>query len=415
MATLNDEPGITELTFNSPQCTLLVSKKSDKFCFWHHFDRNITDDTVSCHNIERSLWDALLARKLSPDNPGYNQVLAKSIHQAYASDLWFEIGLKFYTDEDLPDEFERSLMYFQKASNQNDCLYNKAQAAHLLGLMFLRGDGTKMNPQKAYSYFRAVADQKDNKRAAAESCKELGNMHLHAIIGQIDYKKALEYYERAAFQNDNLAAQASACVCLGHFFCGENGSPVDHDKALSFFKKAAEQTISPKARAAAWSALGKMNLVGKGVSINLDEAFRYCDLAAEQREHREICLMAMTLKAGRQEILQLPPDEQLAQLEELANQETRAWVRAMAWLRIGELYLKYGNIREAARLFERVALQEDDVEARARACYHLADLFGKCNEGDDAKKAFQYRVIADRLRHSIKLSLEMTPLHVVKK
>jgi len=136
-------------------------------------------------------------------------------------DGFFELGAMYLAGLGLPKNHEKSLQYFQKASEGN-----VGVAHHYIGAMYLKGLGVKKDFKKAKSWFIKGAS-----RGVQRSKYMLGNMYLNGQGVKKDYKEAIKWFKDAKKDAPNLLA-------LGRLYLYGLGVALDRKTAIKYFKSA---------------------------------------------------------------------------------------------------------------------------------------------------------------------------------
>ena len=142
-----------------------------------------------------------------------------------------------------------------------------AEAQHILGLMYAKGDGVAKDRAKAAEWWQKAATQ-----GSTKSQYNLGLLYARGDGVAKDMAKAAEWWQKAATQGD-----AKAQGYLGWLYEQGDGVAKDMAKAAELYQKAAEQ-----GDAKAQISLGMMYEEGNGVAKDLAKAVELYQKAAGQ-------------------------------------------------------------------------------------------------------------------------------------
>lgn len=169
-----------------------------------------------------------LNRILNAERDSNNQTNRK------AKDANFEQGLIFYRQGDYSQAFN---LFFK--ANQS----GHPKAASYIGLMYLKGQGVKENPDIAFGYFVLAAQRGD-----VIGQYWLGYMYETGTGVNQDMRQALRWYNVSARKGDILAAPA--LTALGRVYeYGLGNTAKDLDKAREYYLKAANDGYLPAQQA----------------------------------------------------------------------------------------------------------------------------------------------------------------------
>lgn len=214
------------------------------------------------------------------------------------ADAIFELAMKYYNGDVVPEDKVKAVKLFQKAAEQRHseaqcmlgiCYYksrgvpeNKseavkwllkaakqgnARAQFLVGWFNDIGYGVFEDKDEAIKWYRKSADQGfPNAQYILGLCYDCGN----AV--SVDKLEAVKWYRKAAEQN-YPQAQLNLGLCYNKGY----GVPQDKTEAIKWFHKAAEQGLDD-----AQFSLGWCYDSGEGVSEDIAEAVKWYRKAAEQ-------------------------------------------------------------------------------------------------------------------------------------
>lgn len=174
------------------------------------------------------------------------------------ADAQFTLGGKFYSGEDVSQDFAEASKWFREAAN-----LGHAKAQFNLGYMCAVGEGTPQDLGEALQWYTRAAEQ-----GLVEAQNNLANLYEQ----NQQFAEAVRWYRQAAEQG-----AASAQACLGYAFSMGHGVPVNEIEALKYYRMAAEQRFAP-----AQSNLGEMLANGRGVPADPTAAAHWTRLAADQ-------------------------------------------------------------------------------------------------------------------------------------
>jgi TPR repeat protein len=106
-----------------------------------------------------------------------------------------------------------------------------ANAQHLLGCCYARGEGVGKDEKKAFEWFTKSANQ-----GHVEAHTSLGFCYLVGIGVEIDEKEAVKWYTKSAEQGN-----ARAQCYLGWCYSNGTGVAKDEKEAVKWYTKSAEQ------------------------------------------------------------------------------------------------------------------------------------------------------------------------------
>lgn len=113
---------------------------------------------------------------------------------------------------------------FRKLADKGDAL-----AQYQLGMLYLRGVGTKRDPAQALSWFTKAAGNGN-----VDAARRLGRIYLGGEIAVQDFTKARHWLDRAANAGDGEAARL-----IGDMDAEGLGRPADKTSAYAWYEVAA--------------------------------------------------------------------------------------------------------------------------------------------------------------------------------
>ncbi len=216
----------------------------------------------------------------------------------------YNLALAYHNgSQGLPKDTQKTIYWAEKSANQG-C----GQACNLLGIIYIRGEGTEKDLTMAEKWLKKGVEKNDtyckytlgqlyvsNEMKRYENGLKLliplaenGDMYAmndiglaYNDLGQND--KALEWLLKARYKGNE-----TAILNLGNLYLkGINGFPIDYDKAASFYRLASESKDTYKAKIAkhnlpiAYFKLGDMLLHQK----EFDDAVIYLMRAASNEDN----------------------------------------------------------------------------------------------------------------------------------
>ncbi|KAI3632862.1 hypothetical protein MIR68_008937 [Amoeboaphelidium protococcarum] len=166
-------------------------------------------------------------------------------------------SLYYFGTPSLQRNFEFALRYLRSAASKlpeehivdpDVDVRSSAQAAALLGQMYIRGEGVKQDNNVALKWFKRAANQNN---AAAYNC--LGLMYQNGIVVPADSDRAFQFFVKAA-EKENSDAQTNLGLML------MDKKRRDYSAAFKYFSAAAKQ-----GHIMAIYQLGRMH--GNGLSL----------------------------------------------------------------------------------------------------------------------------------------------------
>ena len=164
------------------------------------------------------------------------------------------VALKYYTGQDLTENFQQALHWFSKSAEQNDSV-----ACYYLGIMHYEGIGTPRDYGKAAKLLIKAYGPKDEWLKA--SCL-LGEMYQTGKGVTQDYDRAIEFYSRAAHQR-----YPRAQYLLGRMYDQGMGVEVDYEQARTWYLRARNRD--------ALLRIGDMYAKGIGAAQDEIEAYKF--------------------------------------------------------------------------------------------------------------------------------------------
>lgn len=178
----------------------------------------------------------------------------------------FSLGEKYYSGEDVPQDYNEAIRWLTKAAEQG---HIKSQV--FLGLMYAGGIGVTKDPKLAGEWFSKAAEQKDvGTLIEANIQMGIATMYEEGDGVPEDRNKAVIWYTKAAEQG---YAKAQYRLGVLYSFDGTEG----HKQAVYWLTKAAEQ-----GHARAQYLLGELYDAGDGVAQDYKQAATWFAKAAEQ-------------------------------------------------------------------------------------------------------------------------------------
>lgn len=116
---------------------------------------------------------------------------------ASSADADYELGVRYASGNDLPQDFNQAIALFQKSAEQG-----YAPAQNSMGVMYQNGQGVPQDFNAAVSWYRQSADQGNDK---AQS--NLGAMYEEGLGVPHDNNQALEWYKKSADQGNVVAKE----------------------------------------------------------------------------------------------------------------------------------------------------------------------------------------------------------------
>lgn len=120
-------------------------------------------------------------------------------------------------------DYKKAFEWATKALEFGESNDKKADATNLLAILYLYGNGVKMDRNKAIELLKKACELGSN--------EALGNL-ASAYLLQKDYKKAFGYAQRGVEAGSEIALEV-----LGNLYLYGEGVEIDKDKALEIFKK----------------------------------------------------------------------------------------------------------------------------------------------------------------------------------
>ena len=154
------------------------------------------------------------------------QVRAEPNAEQGDADAQFNLGVKYYYGEGIPQDFKKAIYWYTKAAEQGD-----VRAQFSLGAKYYDGEGAPQNNSRAAYWFTKAAEQ-GNIRAQ----NLLGTMYYEGLRVPQDYVKAVHWFTKAAEQGE-VRAQS----LLGIMYYSGEGVPQDYVKAYVMLNRAASQ------------------------------------------------------------------------------------------------------------------------------------------------------------------------------
>lgn len=173
----------------------------------------------------------------------------------------YNIGLRYYNGDSVPQDYAKAVDCFRQAAEQGD-----AVAQYKLGVCYDIGLGINKNYKQAIQWYRKAA-----KQGYAAAQNDLGYSY-YSRQGIKNYKQAIQWYNKAAKQG-----YAPAQYNLGLCYAKGHGVIQDDLQAVYWYRKAAEQGY-----AAAQNDLGNRYYCGQGVKRDDTQAVYWYRKAAEQ-------------------------------------------------------------------------------------------------------------------------------------
>jgi len=155
-----------------------------------------------------------------------NFSVVKSNAEQGNADAQFNLAVKYYYGEGIPQDFKKAIYWYTKAAEQGD-----VRAQFSLGAKYYDGEGAPQDNTKAAYWFTKAAEQ-GNIRAQ----NLLGTMYYEGLRVPQDYVKAVHWFTKAAEQGE-VRAQS----LLGTMYYSGEGVPQDYVKAYVMLNRAASQ------------------------------------------------------------------------------------------------------------------------------------------------------------------------------
>lgn len=136
------------------------------------------------------------------------------------------LGWKYYQGEDVPQDYEKAMMWYRLAAEQN---FSPAQ--NNLGHMYESGQGVPQDYAEAVKWYRLAADQ-----GHANAQYNIGRMYESGQGAPKDFAAAVKWYRLAAEQ-----CHAHAQYNLGMMYDNGTGVPRKKAQAITLYQLAAAQ------------------------------------------------------------------------------------------------------------------------------------------------------------------------------
>ncbi|KAL0245929.1 hypothetical protein GEMRC1_007145 [Eukaryota sp. GEM-RC1] len=199
-----------------------------------------------------------------------------------ASDHMYSVGLDFFRGNEVPQNYEKAFVLFQKAAN-----LNHVESIFTLGSCYYLGLGVEKSYRSAAQYFKKAA--------------ELGHVFGMVNIGfclfftqggfefnRMRYQQAFNWFKKAADLNNSEGIyRLSTCYRDG------TGVEKNLEESLRLLRIAVEL-----GNCGAMKRLGAIYEKGEGIEKDRCEAFRYYNMAAEAGSSQALCRLGLMYKQG---------------------------------------------------------------------------------------------------------------------
>src|SRR6056297_611161 len=125
----------------------------------------------------------------------FSFVILNFFRKVKETDKDYELGLKYYEGNGVPEDKKKAFKLFKKAAELG---YPEAQ--NFLGHMYSKGEGVQEDNEKAIEWF-----EKSAKLGYPEPQNNLGGMYVTGDCGIKDNKRALKWFKKAAEQGHSEA------------------------------------------------------------------------------------------------------------------------------------------------------------------------------------------------------------------